>query len=103
MNIFKVLGLLPQLVGFLTGLVALVRHVEDVAAPGTTGQAKKDQAVALLVAAVQLAGSLGIPEAAALDANKVATIAAPIIDAVVGVLNALGVFKHSTPPAPPAA
>lgn len=99
MNIFKVLALLPQLVGFLTGIVGVVKHVEELALPGTAGQTKKDQAVALVVTAVQLAGSLGIPEAEGIDANKVAAIAAPVIDTVVGVLNALGIFKHAAAPA----
>lgn len=98
---FRYLKALPQLLGLVRELLELVRHAEDLVAGGARGAEKKALVLALLGTTLDLGATLGIPEASQVDRTALLTAAGGVIDTVVGVLNAAGVFKHGTelPPA----
>lgn len=97
MKWLRYLALLPQLVGFVRGILELVRTAEDLLAGGQRGAEKKALVVDLLTAAVNLGDALGIRAASESDVAELRAAATVAIDTVVAVLNATGVFKHSAP------
>ena len=95
----RYLRVIPQVIGLVTGLLDLVRHAEDLLAGDQRGAEKKALVLGLLDATLNLAQTLGIPEAASVDRAKLRDAATVAIDTVVAVLNSVGVFKHG-PAAP---
>lgn len=91
---FKYLLALPQVVGFIRGLLELVRTAEDLLAGGQRGEEKKALVLDLLDAAIALGDKLGIREAADVDRAQLRAAAGAVIDALVSILNAAGIFKH---------
>lgn len=91
----RYLALLPQLVGFIRGILELVRDAEELLAGGHRGEEKKALVLDLVTAAVELGRGLGIREAEGIDAAKVREVVGLVIDQLVGILNALGIFKHA--------
>ncbi|MGH7375872.1 MAG: hypothetical protein ACREKK_00450 [Candidatus Methylomirabilales bacterium] len=94
----RYLAVIPQLVGLVRGVLELTRTAEELLAGGARGDAKRAMALDLLDVAVKLGEALGIPEVQGLDRQKLREAAGVTVDAVVAVLNATGVFKHSPPP-----
>jgi len=103
MRWWKYLTSLPQLIALVRGVLDLVRSAEDFLVGGTLGAKKRALVLDLLDTAVQLGGQLGVPEVRGIDRSKLREVAGVVVDQVVAVLNALGVFRHAAPPpAPPA-
>ncbi len=94
---FAYLVALPKLLALVRELLELVRHAEDLLAGGSRGAAKKALVLTVLDAALDLGAQLGVPEAKQVDKAKLNAAAGVVVDALVTVLNQLGVFK---PPAP---
>lgn len=91
--------LIPQLVALVKGVLELVRTAEDFVAGGQRGAQKRELVLALLDTALELGIKLGLPEVRGIDRTKVREVAGTVVDALVGVLNTLGLFRHA--PAPP--
>ncbi|SRR6266568_1671888 len=94
-NWFKYLVVLPKLVGLVKEVLGLVNHAEDIVAGGDKGAAKKALVLAVIDQTVDVAAALGIPEARGIDRAKLQGVVSTIIDSLVGVLNSLGIFKHT--------
>lgn len=94
-NWFKYLVVLPKLINLVKEVLGLVTHAEDLVAGGDKGAAKKALVLAVIDQTVDVAASLGIPEAKGIDRAKLQGVVSTIIDALVGVLNTLGIFKHA--------
>lgn len=94
MKWLKYLTLIPQLVALLRGILDLVKTAEDFLAGGKRGAQKRELVLSLLDLALDIGERLDIPEVAGLDRGRLRDVAAVVVDALVGVLNSLGVFKH---------
>ncbi len=94
----KYLTALPQIVGLIRGVLELVRSAEDLLGGGAQGAKKRVMVLDLLDLALELGGKLGISEARAVDRARVREVAGVVVDQVVAVLNALGVFRHTASP-----
>jgi len=100
-NWLKYLTVLPKVVGLVRETLDLVRHAEDLLQGGSRGEEKKSLVLAIVNQALDVADTLGIPEAKGIDRGKLQAVTATVIDGLVLVLNQLGVFKHTpTTPAP---
>jgi hypothetical protein len=96
---FKYLTALPALVSLVGELLQLVRNAEDLLVGGDKGAAKRQLVLTILDTAIGLGQKIGIPEADKIDRTALKTSAGEVIDTLVAVLNATGVFKHTTPAA----
>ncbi len=94
----KYLTALPQIVGLIRGVLELVRSAEDLLGGGGQGVKKRIMVLDLLDVALELGAKLGLPEARGVDRAKVREVAGVVVDQVVAVLNALGVFRHTASP-----
>ncbi len=94
-NWFKYLTVLPKLIGLVREVLDLVRHAEDLLVGGDKGEQKKAVVLAVIDQTIDVAASLGIPEAKGIDRDKLRGVVSTVIDALVGVLNSLGIFKHT--------
>lgn len=95
---WKYLTAVPQLVALVRGILELVRSAEDFLGGGAQGARKRTLVLDLLDTALELGGRLGIAEVRGIDRQKVREVAGVVVDQVVTVLNALGVFRHASPP-----
>ena len=86
---------IPQLLALVRELLELVRHAEDLLAGGERGAEKKALVLTLLDTTLDLAKTLGIPEADKIDRAALHAAAAGVIDTLVSTLNTVGVFKHT--------
>jgi len=91
---FQYLKAVPQLLALVRALLDLVRHAEDLLAGGARGADKRALVLSLLDSAVGLGQTLGIPEAEKVDRDHLRASAGVVVDTLVTVLNAAGVFKH---------
>lgn len=101
MKWLRYLTALPQIIGLVRGLLELIRTAEDLLAGGQRGEQKKALVLDLLDAAIGLGDKLGIREAADVDRGQLRAASSVVIDALVSVLNATGVFKHAAGTASP--
>ena len=95
---WKYLTAVPQLIALVRGVLDLVRTAEDFLSGGSLGTRKKELVLSLLDTALELGGRLGIADVRGIDRAKVREVAGVVVDQVVAVLNALGVFRHAAPP-----
>lgn len=95
---WKYLTAVPQLIALVRGILDLVRSAEDFLGGGAQGARKKALVLDLLDTALELGGRLGVTEVRGIDRAKVREVAGVVVDQVVTILNALGVFRHAAPP-----
>lgn len=95
---WQYLKALPQLLTLVRELLELVRHAEDLLAGGQRGAEKRALVLGLLDGTLELAKQLGIPEAQKVDRDALLKTAATVVDTIVELLNAAGVFKHGPAP-----
>jgi len=96
---FTYLTTLPKIVALIREVLELVRHAEDLVVGGKRGAEKKALVLAILDNAIALGDKLGVPEAKGVDRAKLQAVVGEVVDALVGVLNNLGLFKPGTPSA----
>lgn len=101
MKWLRYLRALPQLVVLLRGILDLVRSAEDFLVGGGLGARKRALVLSLLDTALDLGERIGLTEVRGVDRAKVREVAGVVVDQVVTVLNALGVFHHAATHAGP--